>query len=363
MFARTGLMMMKKRRWASLALLVVALGPVAATARADRMYSIADLGTLPGTTSSVAKSINNSGQVVGVSYNTETNDHGQIGYDSSAQSFQSHGGSLRQIQPVGGLATSINDSGQSVGGPYSAINNRGQYVDVNHIYDGSSSTSIDSFVPTAINNNGLIAGNRFILEPYGFAPRPFLLDKGLMLDISPQPHNVFNQIVALNDRGEAVLNTRDANLKWHSYVIRYGAGMIGKLIDETPPNYSADQHYFSVAGYPKGYFQNIGLLPGGDNRLSHAINNLGQVVGDGFLLDNGVIKELKDLLPTTSKWTGLDAYSINDSGQIVGRGLIDGAEHAFLITPQPVPEPSTLLVFLPIGVLILRIRRRRFSSR
>jgi hypothetical protein len=36
-----------------------------------------------------------------------------------------------------------------------------------------------------------------------------------------------------------------------------------------------------------------------------------------------------------------------DAGQIVGQGIIDGQEHAFLVTPEgiQVPEPSTLLIF------------------
>ena len=43
---------------------------VAPRVRADALYSITDLGTLSGQTSSVATSINNSGQVAGISYNS-----------------------------------------------------------------------------------------------------------------------------------------------------------------------------------------------------------------------------------------------------------------------------------------------------
>jgi hypothetical protein len=42
----------------------------ASSARADGIYSITGLGTLSGQSSSVATSINNSGQVVGISYNS-----------------------------------------------------------------------------------------------------------------------------------------------------------------------------------------------------------------------------------------------------------------------------------------------------
>src|ERR1039457_3017228 len=40
------------------------------SARADGIFSIPDLGTLSGQSSSVATSINNQGQVVGISYNS-----------------------------------------------------------------------------------------------------------------------------------------------------------------------------------------------------------------------------------------------------------------------------------------------------
>ena len=51
----------------TIALLAGFSGPAA---RADGIYSITDLGTLLGQSSSVATSINNQGQVVGISYNS-----------------------------------------------------------------------------------------------------------------------------------------------------------------------------------------------------------------------------------------------------------------------------------------------------
>ena len=54
-------------RAAALAMLAAAVASPAA--KADPIYTITDLGTLPGTTMSVATAINNNGQVVGVSYN------------------------------------------------------------------------------------------------------------------------------------------------------------------------------------------------------------------------------------------------------------------------------------------------------
>ena len=100
------------------------------------MYNIVDLGTLPGTTRSIATGINASGQVTGVSYSssdgTWTNWGAlsplNVSYDAGAKSFLYSGGQMTQINPVNGPANAINDAGQVVGGNYSSINFTGQYV-------------------------------------------------------------------------------------------------------------------------------------------------------------------------------------------------------------------------------------------
>ena len=106
---------------------------------ADPLYTIANLGTLSGQSSSVATSINNSGQVVGISYNSSDGSFASGVYGQAtpprfsvagdgAQSFLYSGGQLTSMNPIGGLAMSINDSGQVVGGQYSSMNDAGQYV-------------------------------------------------------------------------------------------------------------------------------------------------------------------------------------------------------------------------------------------
>jgi probable HAF family extracellular repeat protein len=75
----------------------------------------------------------------------------------------------------------------------------------------------------------------------------------------------------------------------------------------------------------------------------HTINNKRQVVGfsipgplgsgRAFLWENGAMTDLNTLIPSDSPWYLLEATSINDAGQIVGWGTIDGNVHAFLATP------------------------------
>jgi len=119
--------------------LAAMLGLAGAEARADALYGITDLGTLSGQSSSVATSINNSGQVVGISYNSSDGSFGanvfvpegpprfdQTG--NGAESFLYSNGQMSQTNPTDGVATSINNSGQVVGGDYVSINDSGQYV-------------------------------------------------------------------------------------------------------------------------------------------------------------------------------------------------------------------------------------------
>ena len=106
------------------------------SALADPIYSIVGLGTLPGTTQSIATGINASGEVTGVSYTTGDGTWKAVGvlsaynvsYDAGAQSFLYSNGQMTQINPVDGPANAINASGQVVGGHYSSINDQGQYV-------------------------------------------------------------------------------------------------------------------------------------------------------------------------------------------------------------------------------------------
>jgi uncharacterized membrane protein len=343
-------------------------------------YRIVDLGTLPGTTSSVATSINNGGQVVGISYNDGDGvyapvlrAHGDPGRflqeGDGALSFRSDGASMSRINPTGGLALAINDGGEVVGGPYTSINGSGQYVGsplsgIRPYWDqqaenppviggggavptvsvsGGASTDLP-IIPYAVNDSGLIVGTKQYPPDssvsHGLPDRekaftgmyPVVLRDGQVSPLLFKPGTfpyVDHRAVDVNNRGDVLIVTHQQGIGFEIVNANTGAWL---------------------GGSPRGPGQMISAT---------AINDVGQVVGNGFLYDDSTMKKLTDLLTSPGGWSDLNATDINDSGWIVGQGTIDGEQRAFLMTPiAPVPEPATVLSWaVLVGLGALRLRR------
>ena len=89
----------------------------------------------------------------------------------------------------------------------------------------------------------------------------------------------------------------------------------------------------------KGSILDLGVLPRRKSSLAYGINNVGQVVGgsDDFPFvwspSTGMLA-LNQLIPANSGWFLEFALAINDAGQIVGQGKLNGQIEAFLLTPQ-----------------------------
>ena len=61
-----------------------------------------------------------------------------------------------------------------------------------------------------------------------------------------------------------------------------------------------------------------------------------------FLYSGGVVTDLNSMISTDSGWLLKTADDINDMGQIVGTGRLNGSNRMFLLTP--IPEPTTILL-------------------
>ncbi len=98
----------------------------------------------------------------------------------------------------------------------------------------------------------------------------------------------------------------------------------------------------------------------GGSSQGHAVNAKGQVTGFSFLAgesvrhafvtDGGNMRDLNALLVSNDVgWLLRDGNGINDAGQISGTGLINGQDHAFLLTPvlfRVVCNPAFCLFFV-----------------
>ncbi len=344
--------------WAAIVLGMASAGGIA---RADGIYSITGLGTLSGQSSSVATSINNSGQVVGISYNSSD------GYFATglsgpsapprfsqsgdgAQSFLYSSGQMTQISPVGGLAMSINNLGQVVGGSHSSINDQGQYVggafsgvyggaNINdQLVSGGTTTTLQYFAPYAINNAGQIAGT--VYGPPSLSEgnsHPAIYLNGQVTDlISKIPVGQYNDsaAVAINQKGDVVFSVTAQSGTVQSYLYNASTGTVINLTGLT-----------------------------GSGMIAAALNDKDQSVGGGLLYSNGGIQSLLSLLPASSGWSSLNATGINDSGQIIGQGSYMGQLEAFEMTSTAVPEPATLAIWglasLCVGSKLIATRAAR----
>lgn len=81
-----------------------------------------------------------------------------------------------------------------------------------------------------------------------------------------------------------------------------------------------------------------------------------------FLYSDGSMNDLNNLISNDSGWVLIQADAINDSGQIVGDGTIDGNHHAFLLTPVPEPSTCILLCSALLGLGWVRFVRRYMAK-
>jgi probable HAF family extracellular repeat protein len=208
----------------------------------------------------------------------------------------------------GGAAYAINDAGEVVGvGPtagYLWIN--GTATNLGNLGGTSGTTQ-----PTAINASGVVVG-------YSYLPdgnfRGFRWVGGIMTALGTLGGD-WSQAYGINNSG-VITGTA------------YTTGNLGA-------------HAFTLSTGP---MKDLGTL-GGAYSTGTSINSSGVVVGyaatsdpnslvyHAFVLTGSQMKDLNKLIPARSGWTLSEANGINDAGQIVGYGTINGLEHGFLLTP------------------------------
>ena len=307
-------------------------------------YNLIDLGTLGGTRS-FASAINNNGVVVGTSYDSS----------NAINSFR-YDGTMQLLSPDAYQALGINDRGQVVG------STRG--LNRSFIYDNGAMTYINADNAYDINNNSQVVG--YVRSSTNYAA---LYENNTITNLGMLPGASNSGTTAINDHGVIVGNSGGT-----AFV--YENGLMQSLFPITSNTYPLAgsvslandiNNKGQIIGFHKNtdglwdtFLYDNGIVSSfdfnGANTLASAINDIGMVVGryqtgysswdtSAMLMDvDGSFIDLNNLVLQGANFDLLTrANDINNLGQIVGSGMINGQEHAFLLSPiSSVPEPETL---------------------
>jgi probable HAF family extracellular repeat protein len=357
---------------------VVLLAVVVENAWGIVQYTVTDLGGLTGRPSSFAYDINASGQVVG---------YARAGINDR-RAFLYSGGTMTDLGTMGGSmseAYGINASGQIVGWSYTASDaaQRAFLYSGGHMTDLGTLGGANSWA-NAINESGQIAGSaNWVPPPYG-GTRAFLYSGGRMTSLGTLGGEDGGG-TAINARGQVVgYSTTPGNVDCHAFLWS-GTSMLD--FGSLHPGFS---YAFSIndsgqvagilrhtSGYDRAFLYSAGEIIvfgtlGGNTNYASDINAGGQIVGWSYtngnteahaaLCSGSTMVDLNDLIAPASGWTLREATAINDSGWIVGHGLHNGNERAFLLTPVPEPSTFVLLGMGAVGLLAYAWRRRKRAA-
>ncbi len=356
---------MKKLSMVTASATLITMGS-AGSAAAASLYSITDLGSFGGAPfnihQTVANDINNAGQVVGWSYD---------GFQRK-RAFLWQNGTMSELNAFSFSALSeaqvINDAGQ-VAGWISGANSANQSP---ALWSNSSVMSLGGggigYTNQAygINNAGQVVGSTRPPMSLGIPENGWFWDKGTLThvgDISFGLYDPYAILRSINDAGQ-IVGTSSI----------YGGFLRDKDRTITRLGFAPQKinNQGQILGYSslwdRGTITDLGIS-------AKDFNEVGQVVGfsspsggsqRAFLWENGTKFDLNDLLSENSGWELTEARGINDRGYIIGSGIFNGQNRAFLLTPvgsyEPptsVPEPVSSFGLLAFGTLGLGAMHKR----
>jgi probable HAF family extracellular repeat protein len=360
---------------------------IALPACATPMYYVTNLGSFGGD-ASVAYAISAGGSVAGMALSRSYED----------RAFLCDSGSLRDLEGGPSQANSLNSSGAVAGTSYAGgraaavVWNAGVRTVLGTL-GGAESEAM------GINAAGVVVGRADTAAGQGHA---FRWQDGVMEDLGALPGGSWSSAYAVNDQGQIVGYGMTGSGLFRAFQADPGLGLIelGTLgggnsyalginaAGQVVGHASTAAAFLHAYLYSAGRMLDLGTL-GGPHSYAYGINGAGDVVGHSwlagslathaFLYRDGRMTDLNTLIDPACGWELLEAYGINDSGQIVGLGLVGGRTLAYrldpiLTAPLPTsplsgdpplthnPEPGTESL-LGLGLLAVAAAARRSKRR
>lgn len=355
----------RRGRGSSAILMALLIGPLTWLPASAEPYQLIDLGIDIAPTD-----ISNRGTIVGAR-NT----------GSGSIAFRRLPGGLPEDIPGTTTANAVNEADQVTGNTLSGA----------FLLDGNL-REWPGYGGFGINEASQISGYRELNNPYRATPLP--LDPAVYTPNrwdNPGIATVYSRgtrkgvyadlyvLDDINDAGLAVGSRRRYGLSGSSSILAtpsfasvsylpvpnggYAKAINGQnmVVGATGSNSSTGEYAHAyLYDYNADSLLDLGTLNGGLTSSAADINEYNQVVGTSwlvtqltslydpslyhaFLWEAGQMTDLNTLIPPDSGWILTAATAINDHGDIVGSGLLDGQVHGFLLTTgqtQPPPAPS-----------------------
>jgi probable HAF family extracellular repeat protein len=317
---------------------------------------------------------------VNVSYGYGMNNYGKC-VGSSGVEYGLHNAVIWEHQHQGyvfdglwGLwscAHNVNDMGSVVGSSHTTAGTvhalLWRYDDVKIDIGALGGTDCVSY-GYDVNNLGDVVGSSYLEPNQWDPPHAFLWndvngdgvsDPGEMIDLGTLPGDDASVAKAINDQVQVVGTSSYTDSATHSHAFLWSdeGGMMGLDVlpgDTNSHAYDVNNHG-QVVGYSFGsepenhaFLWEDGMvqqLPslGGLKTVAHALNDHGEIVGSSTSSDrgsqhaciwiHGEVWDLNDLIPNNSGWELIEAFDINNPGQIVGYGVSPAGDvRGFMLT-------------------------------
>lgn len=341
-------------------------------------YTVTDLGTLGGTTSS-GTALSDTSQVSGSAY---------IADDAAQNAFLSGANGAQPLVNLGTLGGSdsfgqaINSSGQVAGTSSMPT------AFVFHAFvtgpNGAGLTDLSTLGGAlsygyGINGDGRVAGYSSTAD--GSTLHAFLsVSRGGLQDLGTLPGGTNSFGLAVNASGQVTGYSGTASGNNHAFISGTSGGVLrdlgtlggsssvgaaindsGQVVGRSEVS-GIGQHAFRSEANG-GPLLDLNTL-GGYSSFGEGINSAGAVVGYSYLRDNSTqhaflytttygLLDLNNLLTPGSGWVLTDARAISNQGRITGIGTVGGSAHAFLLVPVLPPLSISSIAKLSNGHMLI----------